>query len=87
MVGNCKPGEPCKEFNKFLTNGTLEKAAFTCGCLHKIVGALASKSFLKTARLSKAMQGSSSGLSDQCFCSLRDGKGARGPIYGSSYYY
>lgn len=86
LVANCKPGEPCKVFNAFLVNGTMEKAASHCGVLKKLTSALATRSFIKTAKLSSAMQSSASGLSDQCFCALPDGEGARGPIYGPIFY-
>jgi len=46
LVSMCKPGMPCKEFNKFLVNGSLATHARDCGVAVELYKAVLSKDWL-----------------------------------------
>jgi len=86
--GMCKDGMPCKEFNKFLVNGSLAALEKECGA-PGISRLLVHPYFLKTALEAAAMQASSTGHTDQCYTQVKEaGKSMsfRGPVYGPIFY-
>ena len=86
LVSMCKPGMPCKEFNKFLANGSLVESARDCGFAEHLLQAVLSKDFIQTGAEGLRMQKSSTGMTDNCYCTLKNGTGVRGPVYGPIYY-
>jgi len=94
LVSMCKPGMPCKGFNGFLTNGTLETDDLQCrmaagetffsamGHVLSLFNVNDLKSFYKAA----AMQKTATGMTDNCYCTFNDGSGVRGPMYGPIFY-
>jgi len=86
LVSMCKPSMPCKEFNKFLANGSLAASAHECGALKPLVKALASWNMQQTIAEGFLFQNSDTGRTDNCYCTRKDGRGIRGPVFGPIYY-
>lgn len=87
----CKNGMPCKEFNKFLANGSLLALAYECGVAKNLLELMDHPYFYKTSAEAVRMQKSSTGQTDQCYTVVKDQKSGhsfsvRGPVYGPIFY-
>merc|ERR1719446_780673 len=85
----CKNGMPCKEFNKFLVNGSLHSLANSCNGQSNLNKLFTTSYFIPTAMEAVAMQSSRTGQTDQCYTSVKEeGKlmSIRGPVYGPIFY-
>jgi len=86
LVSMCKPSMPCKEFNKFLANGSLAASAHNCGALGGLTKALVSLNMQRTIALGYMFQNSDTGRTSDCYCTRKDGLGVRGPVFGPIFY-
>jgi hypothetical protein len=85
----CQHDQPCKQFNEFLTNGTLKDLGAACNGPSNLDKMVKKSYFLPTTLESAAMQATKTGRSVQCYTQLtEDGKSLsiRGPVYGPIYY-
>jgi len=86
-VSMCKQDMPCKKFNEFLVNGTLQEAAVRCGCGEKMGNNHNSADFNCSAQLGAEFQNTSNGRSDYCYNMLdQNATGVHGPMFGSIYW-
>lgn len=88
-VALCKRGQPCKEFNKFLINGSLEALTYECGGGASFAKLMSHGYFWKTCAEAVAMQNSDTGRTDECYTVLKGPNSTtsiRGPMFGPIYY-
>ena len=86
-ISICAPQQPCREFNKYLANGTLLHLASSCGVKEELYTLLSSPDFILSAAEGFDLQRSEEGLGLNCHCAANgEDKSIRGAVYGPILY-